>query len=41
VLIGVSLQAPAASVAAPVGDCVAGAGWPASVPAPRRMWSRA
>ncbi len=33
VLIVVSLHAPAPSAAAPVGDCVAGAGWPAPVPA--------
>jgi uncharacterized protein YkwD len=34
VLIVVSLHAPAPAAAAPVGDCVAGAGWPASLVAP-------
>jgi uncharacterized protein YkwD len=34
VLIVVSLCAPAAAAAAPVGDCQAGVGWPAALPAP-------
>jgi uncharacterized protein YkwD len=34
VLIVVSLHAPASAAAAPVGDCQAGAGWPAPLPEP-------
>ena len=34
VLAVVSLAAPASSASAPVGDCQAAAGWPASLPAP-------
>jgi uncharacterized protein YkwD len=34
VLMAVSLVAPAAAAAAPIGNCQAGSGWPAALPAP-------